>query len=63
MFSRLCEMHLETESDGEQDFLAAFANYNPGEALSMYNHMLDTLVYLPPTNPSFSNLFSVLCKR
>ncbi|TNN60335.1 Latent-transforming growth factor beta-binding protein 3 [Liparis tanakae] len=29
MFSRLCEMHLETESDGEQDFLAAFANYNP----------------------------------
>lgn len=31
MFSRLCEMHLETESDGDQDFLAAFANYNPGE--------------------------------
>uniref|UniRef100_A0A3B4B7A0 Uncharacterized protein n=1 Tax=Periophthalmus magnuspinnatus TaxID=409849 RepID=A0A3B4B7A0_9GOBI len=29
MFNRLCEMHLETESDGEQDFLAAFANYNP----------------------------------
>uniref|UniRef100_A0A3Q3GFA9 Latent transforming growth factor beta binding protein 3 n=1 Tax=Labrus bergylta TaxID=56723 RepID=A0A3Q3GFA9_9LABR len=32
MFSRLCEMHLETESDGEQDFLAAFANYNPGDS-------------------------------
>ncbi|XP_029029787.1 latent-transforming growth factor beta-binding protein 3 isoform X2 [Betta splendens] len=31
MFSRLCEMHLETESDGEQDFLAAFA-YNPGDS-------------------------------
>ncbi|KAL0994072.1 hypothetical protein UPYG_G00117430 [Umbra pygmaea] len=28
-FNRLCEMHLETESDGEGDFLAAFANYNP----------------------------------
>ncbi|XP_030294160.1 latent-transforming growth factor beta-binding protein 3 isoform X1 [Sparus aurata] len=33
MFSRLCEMHLETESDGEQDFLAAFANYNPGKSI------------------------------
>ncbi|XP_037543622.1 latent-transforming growth factor beta-binding protein 3 [Nematolebias whitei] len=32
MFSRLCEMHLETESDGDQDFLAAFANYNPGDS-------------------------------
>uniref|UniRef100_A0A8C4DE92 Latent transforming growth factor beta binding protein 3 n=1 Tax=Dicentrarchus labrax TaxID=13489 RepID=A0A8C4DE92_DICLA len=32
MFSRLCDMHLETESDGEQDFLAAFANYNPGDS-------------------------------
>lgn len=32
MFNRLCEMHLETESDGEQDFLAAFANYNPGDS-------------------------------
>lgn len=32
MFNRLCQMHLETESDGEQDFLAAFANYNPGKA-------------------------------
>lgn len=31
MFSRLCEMHLETESDGEQDFLPVFANYNPGK--------------------------------
>lgn len=30
MFNRLCQMHLETESDGEQDFLAVFANYNPG---------------------------------
>lgn len=29
IFNRLCEMHLETESDGEQDFQAAFANYNP----------------------------------
>lgn len=32
MFNRLCQMHLETESDGEQDFLAVFANYNPGKA-------------------------------
>ncbi|XP_076024679.1 latent-transforming growth factor beta-binding protein 3 isoform X4 [Genypterus blacodes] len=32
MFSRLCEMHLETESDGELDFLAVFANYNPGDS-------------------------------
>ncbi|XP_071396377.1 latent-transforming growth factor beta-binding protein 3 [Centroberyx affinis] len=32
IFSRLCEMHLETESDGELDFLAAFANYNPGDS-------------------------------
>nr|XP_043898568.1 latent-transforming growth factor beta-binding protein 3 isoform X2 [Solea senegalensis] len=31
MFSRLCEMHLETESDGEQDFLPVF-NYNPGDS-------------------------------
>ncbi|CAB1332985.1 unnamed protein product, partial [Coregonus sp. 'balchen'] len=30
IFNRLCDMHLETESDGEGDFLAAFANYNPG---------------------------------
>ncbi|XP_035636802.2 latent-transforming growth factor beta-binding protein 3-like isoform X4 [Oncorhynchus keta] len=29
IFNRLCEMHLETESDGEGDFLAAFANYSP----------------------------------
>ncbi|XP_056093863.1 latent-transforming growth factor beta-binding protein 3 isoform X1 [Rhinichthys klamathensis goyatoka] len=28
LFNRLCEMHLETESDGEGDFLAAFS-YNP----------------------------------
>ncbi|KAF7205815.1 transcript variant X3 [Nothobranchius furzeri] len=33
MFSRLCEMHLETESDGDQDFQAAFSNYNPGEPM------------------------------
>ncbi|KAM6906896.1 latent-transforming growth factor beta-binding protein 3 isoform 4-T4 [Xenentodon cancila] len=32
MFSRLCDMHLETDSDGEQDFLAAFVNYNPGDS-------------------------------
>nr|XP_040038216.1 latent-transforming growth factor beta-binding protein 3 isoform X2 [Gasterosteus aculeatus aculeatus] len=32
MFSRLCQMHWESESDGEQDFLAAFANYNPGDS-------------------------------
>ncbi|KAM4620829.1 latent-transforming growth factor beta-binding protein 3 isoform 2-T3 [Polymixia lowei] len=32
IFSRLCEMHLDTESDGELDFLAAFANYNPGDS-------------------------------
>ncbi|XP_008331518.1 latent-transforming growth factor beta-binding protein 3 isoform X3 [Cynoglossus semilaevis] len=32
MFSRLCEMHLETESDGEQDFLPSFPNYNPGDS-------------------------------
>uniref|UniRef100_A0A1A7W942 Latent transforming growth factor beta binding protein 3 n=2 Tax=Iconisemion striatum TaxID=60296 RepID=A0A1A7W942_9TELE len=32
MFSRLCEMHLETESDGDQDFQAAFSNYNPGDS-------------------------------
>uniref|UniRef100_A0A8C9R2M8 Latent transforming growth factor beta binding protein 3 n=1 Tax=Scleropages formosus TaxID=113540 RepID=A0A8C9R2M8_SCLFO len=30
MFSRLCEMHLDTESDGEADFLVALANYKPG---------------------------------
>lgn len=29
IFNRLCEMHLETDSEGEVDFLAAFANYNP----------------------------------
>uniref|UniRef100_A0A674DPJ8 Latent transforming growth factor beta binding protein 3 n=1 Tax=Salmo trutta TaxID=8032 RepID=A0A674DPJ8_SALTR len=29
IFNRLCDMHMETESDGEGDFLAAFANYNP----------------------------------
>ncbi|XP_028322648.1 latent-transforming growth factor beta-binding protein 3 isoform X2 [Gouania willdenowi] len=32
MFSRLCEMHLETESDGEHEFQAAFAHYNPGDS-------------------------------
>lgn len=31
MFNRLCQMHLETESDGEQDSMAVFANYNPGK--------------------------------
>lgn len=31
MFNRLCEMHLDTESDGEQDFLAAFVHYKPGK--------------------------------
>lgn len=35
MFSRLCEMHLETESDGEQDFLAAFI-YNPGKTIDHF---------------------------
>ncbi|XP_064206253.1 latent-transforming growth factor beta-binding protein 3-like isoform X7 [Anguilla rostrata] len=29
IFNRLCQMHLETESDGEGDSLAAFAHYNP----------------------------------
>lgn len=29
-FNLLCEMHLETESDGEVDFQVSFANYNPG---------------------------------
>ncbi|XP_018937077.2 latent-transforming growth factor beta-binding protein 3-like isoform X2 [Cyprinus carpio] len=29
LFNRLCEMHLETESDGEGDFLATFSSYNP----------------------------------
>uniref|UniRef100_A0A672P634 Latent transforming growth factor beta binding protein 3 n=1 Tax=Sinocyclocheilus grahami TaxID=75366 RepID=A0A672P634_SINGR len=29
LFNRLCEMHLETESDGEGDFLAILSNYNP----------------------------------
>ncbi|XP_043997065.1 latent-transforming growth factor beta-binding protein 3 isoform X1 [Gambusia affinis] len=32
MFSILCKMQHETESDGDQDFLAAFANYNPGDS-------------------------------
>ncbi|KAM9332077.1 latent-transforming growth factor beta-binding protein 3 isoform 2-T2 [Pholidichthys leucotaenia] len=32
MFIRLCEMHVDTESDGEQDFLAAITNYNPGDS-------------------------------
>ncbi|XP_034034452.1 latent-transforming growth factor beta-binding protein 3 isoform X4 [Thalassophryne amazonica] len=32
MFTRLCELHLETESDGEQDIRASFANYNPGDS-------------------------------
>ncbi|XP_053702941.1 latent-transforming growth factor beta-binding protein 3 isoform X2 [Synchiropus splendidus] len=32
MFTRLCEMHLETESDGDQESLAAFVNYNPGDS-------------------------------
>lgn len=31
MFIRLCGMHLDTESDGEQDFLPVFANYSPGK--------------------------------
>lgn len=29
LFNRLCEMHLDTESDGEGDFLAAFSSHNP----------------------------------
>ncbi|KAJ8405214.1 hypothetical protein AAFF_G00322050 [Aldrovandia affinis] len=32
IFNRLCDMHLDTESDGEGDFLPAFANYNPGDS-------------------------------
>lgn len=30
LFNRLCEMHLETESDGDSDFVAPFS-YNPGK--------------------------------
>lgn len=30
IFNRLCEMHLETESDGDSDFVAPFS-YNPGK--------------------------------
>lgn len=37
LFNRLYEMHLETESDGEGDFLAAFS-YNPGD--------LDSVIHL-----------------
>ncbi|XP_064182140.1 latent-transforming growth factor beta-binding protein 3-like isoform X3 [Anguilla rostrata] len=29
MFNRLCDMYLDTESDGEGDLLPSFANYNP----------------------------------
>ncbi|KAJ8276559.1 hypothetical protein COCON_G00083110 [Conger conger] len=32
IFNRLCQMHLETESDGEGDSLAAFTHYNPGDS-------------------------------
>lgn len=38
LFNRLCEMHLETESDGEGDFLAAFSTYNPGD-LDRFIHL------------------------
>lgn len=31
MFSRLCDMHLETESDGEPDFPSFLTNYKPGQ--------------------------------
>ncbi len=54
MFSRLCEMHLETESDGEQDFLAAFANYNPGKTT---HHLCQHTVICQQSNSLFSNLF------
>ena len=64
MFSRLCEMHLETESDGEQDFLAAFANYNPGRTihhLFLSRHLY--IRHLIPDNPylliSFCPTFSL----
>lgn len=58
MFSRLCEMHLETESDGEQDFLAAFANYNPGKSIFGNVHSCQTNWLISPwTNPLFSDLF------
>nr|XP_023659356.1 latent-transforming growth factor beta-binding protein 3-like isoform X1 [Paramormyrops kingsleyae] len=30
IFVRLCEMHLDTESDGDVDSLAAFVSYKPG---------------------------------
>lgn len=68
MFTRLCEMHLETESDGEQDFLPAFANYNPGKTkphLCQYTiiwqthwsiYSQPTLTFLSPSVPHF--LFS-----
>ncbi|XP_075875961.1 latent-transforming growth factor beta-binding protein 3 isoform X1 [Nelusetta ayraudi] len=32
MFSRLCDMHLETESDGEPDFPSFLTNYKPGDS-------------------------------
>ncbi|XP_038145032.1 latent-transforming growth factor beta-binding protein 3 isoform X2 [Cyprinodon tularosa] len=32
MFSVLCKMHLETDSEGDQDVQAAFTNYNPGDS-------------------------------
>lgn len=42
LFNRLCEMHLETESDGEGDFLATFSSYNPGELASVIHLELNS---------------------
>lgn len=66
MFSRLCEMHLETESDGEQDFLAAFAHYNPGKTthhtvfVNIRSYMSDTRVFVHNL-PLFSSHISPVC--
>lgn len=56
MFSRLCQMHWESESDGEQDFLAAFANYNPGKTTPFsfvveQSNVRRTHVWRPPPRP------------
>lgn len=52
MFSHLCGMHLETESDGEQELQAAFANYNPGNRKSFL--FINGALFIYLFEPTFS---------
>lgn len=56
MFIRLCGMHLDTESDGEQDFLPVF-NYSPGKTTYHLCRPRHTLFFGTPNQLFSLDLF------